>query len=260
MIGAYMAVEVFGGLRADIGLFPAFFMALLAAFLLGGVVGYFMEAYLIRPTYSRIFFQLVLTFGVALALTEIVIVRYGSDGIAPLNLDLASGEDSPLTGLIPGTRIQAYWVFMIVIGMTLMVSVQYLLQNTRTGIIIRAGVQDSEMVEALGVNVRLVFTVVFMLGAALASLGGAVASGFLPPTPLMGDIFLLQAIAVVIIGGLGSYSGTAVAAIVMGISGAVASHFAFVEFNSDALGSTALLAVLLVVLFIKPTGLFGRSH
>jgi branched-chain amino acid transport system permease protein len=76
----------------------------------------------------------------------------------------------------------------------------------------------------------------------------------------MGDVFLLQAVAVVIIGGLGSYSGTAVASIVMGIVGEVAGHFAFVNFSSDALGSTTVLAILLLVLYLKPTGLFGRAH
>ncbi|NJL95692.1 MAG: branched-chain amino acid ABC transporter permease [Anaerolineae bacterium] len=128
------------------------------------------------------------------------------------------------------------------------------------GIIIRAGVQDSEMVEALGVNVRLVFTLVFALGSAIAALGGAVASGFLPPTPTRGDEFLLKAVAVVIVGGLGSYSGTAIAAIVLGIVGAVISHFAFVELNAETLGDVSVLAILLLVLYVKPTGLFGRSH
>jgi branched-chain amino acid transport system permease protein len=149
---------------------------------------------------------------------------------------------------------------MIVIGVFMIFGVQYLLQNTRMGIIIRAGVQDSEMVESLGINVRLIFTLVFALGAAIASLGGAVASGFLAPHPELGDAFLLQAIAVVIVGGLGSYSGTAVAAFVLGITGSVASHFALVNYSSDALGSTTILIVLLMVLYIKPTGLFGKAH
>ena len=264
MVGAYAAVQVFGEIRdpdgINIGLYPAFLIALLAAGLLGGVLGFIMEYVLIRPTYSRPYFQLVLTFGVALAINEAVIAIYGTEGVARPDLSLASGSDSLLTGLIAGTRIRTYWVFMIIIGVLMMIGVQFLLQRTRIGIIIRAGVQDSEMVEALGVNVRLIFTIVFALGTAIAALGGAVASGFISPSPTMGDLFLLQAVAVVIIGGLGSYSGTAVASIVMGLTGAVASHFAFIEFNSDALGSTAVLAILLIALYIRPTGLFGRAH
>jgi len=265
MIGAYAAVEVFGALRPEnatssLELIPPYIIALLVATFIGAFLGFIIERFLIRPTYSRPLFQMVLTFGVGLALAELVISQYGTEGIAGLDLKLANDTDSIFTGVIEGTRIQAYWIFMIVIGLLMMLGVQYLLQNTRVGIIIRAGVQDSDMVEALGINVRLIFTIVFALGSAIASLGGAVSSGFLNPTPTIGDVFLLQAIAVIIVGGLGSYSGTAVAAIVLGIVGAVASHFAFVEFNSDALGPVAVLMILLVVLYVKPTGLFGRAH
>jgi branched-chain amino acid transport system permease protein len=260
MVGAYTAAQIFGDMRPMVGLYPAFLLGLMGAGLFGGLIGLGVESALIRPTYSRPLFQMVLTFGLALMMTEVVIARYGTEGIARLDLKLAAGKNSLLTGLIPGTRIQTYWVFMIISGLLMMAGVQYLLQNTRIGIIIRAGVQDSAMVEALGINVRRIFTGIFALGTAIAALGGAVASGFLAPNPAMGDVFLLQAIAVVIIGGMGSYSGTALSAIVLGIVGAVASHFAFVNFNSDALGSIFVLFILLVVLYIKPTGLFGRAH
>lgn len=259
MIGAYCAVNVFREVRGDSDamLYPAYFAALIAAFVLGGGVGALMEYFLIRPTYSRPLFQMVLTFGVALVIHEIIVALYGTQGIAQMNLKQMDGGNSLFTGLVSGTRIQAYWVVMIVIGVLMMIGVQYILQNTRIGIIIRAGVQDSEMVEALGINVRLIFTGVFALGAAIASLGGAVASGFLTPTPAMGDIFLLQAIAAVIVGGMGSYSGTAIASLVMGILGAVASHFALVDLNSEALGFSVVLMLLLAVLYVRPTGLFG---
>jgi branched-chain amino acid transport system permease protein len=264
MVGAYVAWEVFGDLSGwrdnSLGLASAFLLALIAATLAGMIVGFLMEILFIRPTYSRPFFQVVLTFGLALLLREIVITRYGAAPLANLDLRFPDGSSTILTGLFSGTKIQNYWLFMIVIGVLMIFGVQYLLQNTRIGIIIRAGVQDSEMVEALGINVRLIFTLVFALGAAIASLGGAVASGFLAPNPELGDTFLLQAIAVVIVGGLGSYSGTAVAAFVLGITGSVAAHFALVNYSSDALGSTTILIVLLIVLYIKPTGLFGKAH
>jgi branched-chain amino acid transport system permease protein len=264
MIGAYVAWQVFGDLRewrdSSVGLGAAFLIALLAATLMGAFLGLLMERVFIRPTYSRPFFQIVLTFGLALVLREGVISHYGPAGRSNLDLRFPDGSRTILTGLFPGTSIQNYWLFMILIGVIMIFGVQYMLRSTRIGIIIRAGVQDSEMVEALGINVRLIFTLVFMLGAAIAALGGAVASGFLSPNPDLGDTFLLRAIAVVIVGGLGSYSGTAVAAIVLGIVGSVASHFALVEFSSDALGSTAVFAILLFVLYIKPTGLFGRAH
>jgi branched-chain amino acid transport system permease protein len=264
MVGAYIAWQVYGDLDgwrdSSIGIGAAFLLALLAATVVGAILGFLTERVFIRPTYSRPFFQIVLTFGLALVLREAVIAQYGPAGRSNLALGFPDGSRTILTGLFPGTSIQNYWIFMILTGAIMIIVVQYMLQNTRIGIIIRAGVQDSEMVEALGVNVRLIFTLVFTLGAAIASLGGAVASGFLSPNPDLGDAFLLRAIAVVIVGGLGSYSGTAVAAIVLGIVGSVASHFALVEFSSDALGSTAVLVILLIVLYIKPTGLFGKAH
>lgn len=260
MIGAYVAVVLFPDLRSAVGLYPAFLIALGLAGAVGALLGFGMEVTLIRTTYSRPVFQMVLTFGVALFLTELVIAQYGTEGIASMNLRASDGSHSLITGLVSGTSIQSYWVLMIVIGFIMMIGVQYLLQNTRIGIIIRAGVQDSEMVEALGIDVRLIFTAVFALGTMLAALGGAVASGFLAPTPVIGDVFLLQAIAVVIVGGLGSYSGTSVAAIVIGITEAVISHFALVNYNSQALGGTAVLLLLIIVLYVKPTGLFGTSH
>ena len=149
---------------------------------------------------------------------------------------------------------------MIIMGVLMMIGVQLLLMRTRIGIIIRAGVQDSEMVEALGVNVRLVFTGVFSLGAAIAALGGVISGGFNRIDPLLGDAFLLQAIAVVIIGGLGSYMGTALAAIVVGITRQVAAYFSREQFNSDGLAPIAVLVLLCLTLLVKPSGLFGKDH
>lgn len=252
MVGAYVAFEIYGTL-GDLPLGLAFLLGLIGAAIVGALIGILTERFLIRPTYSRPFFQIVLTFGLALTLRELIVGEYGTESVGRIDLS----ESELLSGLISGTSIQNYWIFMIIIGVTLMIGVQYLLQNTRLGIIIRAGVQDSEMVEALGVNVRLVFTGVFALGASIAALGGAVAGGFLPLSPAMGDIFLLEAIAAVIVGGLGSFSGTAIAAIVLGITRGVAEYFFF---DAGALGLPTVLVILLIVLLIKPTGLFGRAH
>ncbi len=263
-VGAYITWAIYTSLNdwrdSAVGVSMALLLGLTAATLFGAVFGFAVERTLIRPTYSRPFFQIVLTFGLAEVIRRIIIARYGTEGRSNINLRLSDGSNTFLTGLFPGTSIQNYWIFMIVIGLIMMFGVQYLIQNTRIGIIIRAGVQDSEMVEALGINVRLIFTLVFALGSAVAALGGGVAIGFLPPTPALGDAFLLQAIAVVIVGGLGSYSGTAIAALVLGISGRIISHFAFVELNAEALGSSAVLMILILVLYVKPTGLFGQAH
>src|SRR5690606_37822322 len=93
------------------------------------------------------------------------------------------------------------------------------------GIIIRAGVEDSQIVEALGINVRAVFTLVFALGCAVAAFGGAIAAPFLGASIGLGNSFLLQAIAVVVLGGLGSYVGTAVGSLLVGLAVAVVANF-----------------------------------
>ena len=242
-------------------------LAGIAAIFAGTVAGIIMETVFIRPTYSRPFFQIVLTFGIALVVREAIIYRFGSVSQGTLNNYLTPalrGTFPPefLQGLLPNleTTIFNYWIFMIIMGVLMMVGVQLLLMRTRIGIIIRAGVQDSEMVEALGVNVRLVFTGVFTLGAAIAALGGVISGGFIAIDPLLGDLFLLQAIAVVIIGGLGSYVGTALAAIVVGITRQVAAYFSREQFNTDGLAPLAVLLLLCLTLIVKPSGLFGKDH
>ncbi len=244
-----------------------FGIAAVAAVFAGTLAGIVMETVFIRPTYVRPFFQIVLTFGIALVIRETVIYNYGvaTKGTLTAYLpNILQGTFPPafLRDVFPNlnTSIYNYWIFMIIMGLLMMVGVQILLMRTRIGIIIRAGVQDSEMVESLGVNVRLVFTGVFALGAGIAALGGVISAGFISIDPVMGDLFLLQAIAVVIIGGLGSYAGTSLAAVVVGLTRSVAGYFSREQFNTDGLAPIAVLVLLCLVLLVKPSGLFGKEH
>lgn len=245
-----------------------FGVAAIAAILAGSIAGIVMEIVFIRPTYVRPFFQIVLTFGLALVIREGIEYRYDIDPKGTLGgylPEFLQGTFPPayLRDLFPSdfeTTILNYWIFMIIMGLLMMIGVQLLLMRTRIGIIIRAGVQDSQMVEALGVNVRLVFTGVFALGAAIAAMGGIISAGFLNIDTTMGDLFLLQAIAVVIIGGLGSYAGTSLTAIVIGITRSVAAYFSRRQFNTDAPAPIVVLLLLCLVLYVKPSGLFGKEH
>ncbi|GIK64576.1 MAG: branched-chain amino acid ABC transporter permease [Chloroflexota bacterium] len=244
-----------------------FGIAATAAVFAGALAGVVMETVFIRPTYVRPFFQIVLTFGIALVVREVIIYKYGVAAKGTLAAHLPStlrGTFPPafLQDVFPNleTSISNYWIFMIMMGLLMMIGVQVLLMRSRIGIIIRAGVQDSEMVEALGVNVRLVFTAVFGLGAGIAAFGGIISAGFISINPVMGDLYLLQAIAVVIIGGLGSYAGTSIAAVVVGITRSVAEYFAGKQFNSTGLAPVAVLVLLCLILLVKPSGLFGKEH
>jgi branched-chain amino acid transport system permease protein len=149
---------------------------------------------------------------------------------------------------------------VIVIGAILIVTIMLLLRRTRVGIIIRAGVEDSTMVEALGINVRAVFTLVFALGCAVAAFGGAIAAPFLGASIGLGNLFLLSAIAVVILGGLGSYEGTAIASLLVGLAVATVAKFTTEYLNQPVWQSITPMILLMLVLLIRPSGLFGKEN
>src|SRR5690606_7475356 len=164
------------------------------------------------------------------------------------------------TFVLFGQQQSVYRLFIIGLGLAMMIGVFLLLNRTRIGIIIRAGVQDSEMVQALGINVRRVFTLVFLLGAALAGLGGIAIVPYQGATLEMGNQFLILAIVVVVIGGMGSYEGTAVASIVVGLTRAVAEQLSLEHFDAPVLAETSILLLMIAVLLVQPSGLFGREE
>jgi branched-chain amino acid transport system permease protein len=145
-----------------------------------------------------------------------------------------------------------------------------LLQRSRIGMIIRAGVQDSEMVEALGINVRQVFTLVFAFGVGLAVLGGVIAAPSMGLSPLMGESLLLQALIALAIGGLTSFPGAAAGSVLVGLLQQFIIKYGQIGINLPFMAepfkptpplvpaSTVLLMV--VILLLMPQGLFGRKE
>lgn len=255
MLGAYAGFAVYGALPEGTPLTVRFIAALIAATAAGGLLGGAVEIALLRPLYERPIFQIVLTLGLATAIEEAARTIYGPAGLIPIDppaaLDTTFG--------VFGGRFETYRLFIIIVGFLLMVSISLLLQRTRLGIIIRAGVQDSEMVEALGINVRRIFTLVFMLGTAIAALGGMTAAPFLGAYPNMGTQFLLTAVIVIVIGGMSSYEGTAIASILVGLTRATTEQLSLQYFNTPVLASVSILIFMVVVLLVRPTGLFGRE-
>jgi branched-chain amino acid transport system permease protein len=170
-----------------------------------------------------------------------------------------------------GSRIRSYnEIFIILVGVLVLIAVWLLLQRTRLGMIIRAGVQDSQMVEALGINVRQVFTLVFALGVALAALGGALAGPMLSVADDMGESFLLMALIALAIGGLTSFPGAAAGSVIVALLqqfivkyGQIGIHLPFLAAPLKPTppivpASTVLLMV--IILLILPQGLFGRKE
>lgn len=261
MIGSYVAYDIQhpGGLIDVTAALPdpnlRFVVAVLGAVLAGGLLGLILERGLLRPLYSRPVFQLVLTFGVSLVLVEIVRFIWST---TPYSWTATFGVREGFFELF-GQRFSTYRLFVVGMGFLLIIGIALLLQRTRIGIIIRAGVEDSEMVESLGINVRAVFTLVFTLGCAVAALGGAVAAPFLGASTSIGSTFLLQAIAVVVLGGMGSYVGTAVGSIMVGLAIAVAQDAA-IGTSFSILPSITPMLLLILILLVRPSGLFGSNR
>jgi branched-chain amino acid transport system permease protein len=262
-----------------------FFFAMTVTIVTGAALGGLIEVTLIRPLYDRPIYQLMLTLGLGVAGIELVQAIWGRPEFnMPKPAAFAgSGEGCPATSLadwlehgcstflLVGGRLRVYnEIFIIIIGLVVLVGVWILLQRSRLGMVIRAGVQDSEMVEALGIDVRRVFTFVFALGAALATLGGIVAAPSMGLSPLMGESLLLAALIALAIGGLTSFPGAAAGSLLVGLLQQFIIKYGQIGINLPFLdepfkptpplvpASTVLLMV--IILLILPQGLFGRRE
>src|SRR5579859_4792445 len=220
-----------------------FIVAIVVATLVGLALGVLLERVFLRPLYKRPIFQIVLTFGVAIVLAEAVKALYGT---TPYSWGLFGLRESSFA--LFGQTFSLYRLVVIVVGLALVGAVAVLLRRSRIGIFIRAGVEDSEMVEALGINVRAVFTLVFALGCAVAAFGGAIAAPFLGASPGLADQFLLAAIAVVALGGLGSYEGSAVGSVLVGLAVAVVASFATHYLNQPVWADITPMLLLTLIL------------
>ncbi len=228
------------------GNFP---LALLAAFVGTAVLGFLTDYFLLRFVKGVALSQVLLTLGLALALGDLGLVIWGGDPITVPVPDLLRG---PLRfGALAYPR---YRLFVFVIGVLLFVALSALLNRTRLGALIRAGVDDGEMVDALGIDIDRVFRWTFMLGASLAGLGGTLGGAFLTLYPGADGEILVFSLAVVIIGGLGSLTGAAVGSLLVGYL----ATFGQVLFPE--LAYFVIFGPMAVLLAFRPMGLFGRTR
>ena len=241
MLGAYAGIGV-------IGATGSFWVALLAAPLLVGIVGAVTEMATLRPIYDREpLYGLILTFGLALVFREGVRQIWGGDmrRILP-----------PFPGSTPilGMTYPNYRLFLLAMSAVVLLAIWLFFTRTRAGIIVRAAVQDSEMLDGLGVNVRRVFTLTFAASAALAALAGLLLAPVFTVYPQMGVEMILLAFIVVILGGMGSLGGSVVAAFIIGIAQSLFSLW----MNPQRV-AIAIFGIMIVVLIVRPRGLFGRE-
>ena len=248
-----------------------FVLSLLAGALIGAGLGAVVETSMIRPLYVRSRFLVLLTLGLAFVLKEVTQVLwdplayqmsrpplFSQPGKADNILAWFSGHNTTIN--IVGVTFPSYRLFIIALGVMMLIALGVLMNYSRLGMIIRAGVQDREMVEALGINVRRVFTLVFSLGTGLAALGGIGAAPFIPVEPAMGDRFLMQGFITVVIGGMGSYSGAAIGALLLGLARAFGDFTALKYHLSPAISEASTVIIMAVVLLVRPAGLFGKKE
>jgi len=268
MIGAYVAgivmVLLVGGATGQWGRILAFFGALVVVFVLVGGFGSLVEVGLIRKLYDRPpIAQILLTFGVALVIEEaarIVVLFYGLQPTSEWQEALGTKPAVLATRHTLGPlSIRGLALFEILLGFLTVVGIWAFLTRTRYGLFIRAGSEDAEMAQALGIDVRRVFTVVFALGAGIAGVAGAVLMWdqiWGANVPLAAET-LLPAFVVVIIGGLGTFRGTVVGALIVGMVDAVTTWWFINVVTWTWLPDVAVFLILVGMLIIKPQGLYG---
>lgn len=241
MLGAYAGLAVIAVTRS-------FWVALIVAPLLVGLLGIVTEVATLRPLYRREpLYGLILTFGLALIFREGARQIWGGDmrRILP-----------PVTGStsLLGMTYPNYRLFLLGASSVLLCGIWLFFTRTRAGILVRAAVQDAEMLDGLGVNVPRVFTLTFAGSAALAALAGLLLAPIFTVYPQMGVEMILLAFIVVILGGMGSMGGSVVAAVVIGIAQSLLTLW----MNPQRV-AIAIFAIMILVLIVRPRGFFGRE-
>jgi branched-chain amino acid transport system permease protein len=271
MLGAYLGgfvmVTLVGGGTPGVVRVLAFGVAVAVSFALLVAIGGALEVGLIRPIYDRPpLYQILLTFGLTLTLDElarIVVLFYGHQPISDWQAALGTKPVVLARTVDVGpVSVQGLALFEILFGVLTVAGVWAFLTQTRYGLFVRAGSEDGEMLQALGVDVRRVFTLVFALGTGIAGVAGVLLAwdpAWGASVPLAAET-LLPAFVVVIIGGLGTFRGTVVAALVVGVTDAAMTWWFQNYIAFTGLPQMMIFLILVVMLVIKPQGLYGVSE
>ncbi len=225
-----------------------FVLGILGAMAAVAVMGVVLDVGLLRFVSGFELREVLLTLGVAFVLNDLALVIWGGDTFTVPVPEALRGALHVGSLFYPKYRL-----FVLALGIVVFVALWLLMHRTRLGALIRAGVDDAEMVEAMGVNIRRVFLVTFMLGSALAGLGGTVGGAFLTLYPTADAEILVFSLAVVIIGGYGSLVGAAVGSLMVGLLNTV-GQVMFPE-----LAYFVIFGPMAAILAFRPLGLFGKA-
>jgi branched-chain amino acid transport system permease protein len=256
MLGAYIGATVFMSTGSFV---VAGLTTVLGTFLIGLIV----ERTALLAFYRRDHLDQVLaTFGLILVFNELVRIIWGAQ---PLYMRPPDGFTGTVTVL--GMTYPAYRFLVIVVGLAVAAALYAVIHHTRMGMLIRAGASNARMVSVLGVNIRLLNTLIFSLGAALAGLAGFMAGPILAVQPGMGDYVLIAVLVVIVIGGIGSIRGAFFGALIVGVVDTIGRTYlplllrqiadrATANTAGPALASLLMYLFMAIVLAIRPQGLF----
>lgn len=225
-----------------------FWPSLIVTVIIVAVLGILMEKFLLERVYGKELEQVLLTFGLAFIFADIVKWIWGSSPLTlpvPVNLDVSVN--------LGNMAFPAYRIFVIVIGCLLAVFLWYMENKTRIGAVIRAGVDDRDMLSALGINIKVVFTCIFALGAGLAGLSGVLGGPIMGMYVGIDSEILISSLIIVVVGGLGTWKGAFIGAILVGIVDTLGRVYL------PSLTMVMVFIIMIVVLLLKPNGLFGKG-
>lgn len=247
MVGAYFMVTLIERLpEHPLRFLVALLLAPIGVAILGGVI----EVGLLRRIYRRDpLMQLIVTFGLILIIGTLVLIVWGPDNKSVPRPDALAGSVRVL-----GQPFPSYYLLVLALAPVAAVALWFVFYRTRWGMLIRAATVDREMLGALGVNVSALYTQVFLFGSWLAGFGGALAAPTVAVALGMDGDVLITAFVVVVIGGLGSFAGSFISALLVG----ELQSFGILIF--PAVSIVLLFAIMAVVLIVRPWGLLGRPE
>ena len=254
--GAYVAASlagVFGGLLRSGsagGALLGMLLVAIGAMAATALLGWVFERLFVRPVYGNHLKQILITIGAMIIIEQLLLALWGTQ-----QMNLMLPEQVRGTFAFEGMAVERYRVVAVLLGLVLYVALQLLFNRTRIGLLIRAGVENREMVQALGYRIQRVFVGVFVAGAALAGLGGAMWGFYREQfTAAIGADLLVQLLIVVVIGGLGSVRGCFVGALLL----AMVQNY--VNFLVPDLALVSNVAVMVAVLLWRPRGLYAAGR
>lgn len=248
LLGGYVAYDVMG----RTGSFP---LAVLAAAGAVAVLGLATQQLLLRWNQGEELRQALVTIALSLVLADQMLARFGA---VPELMTLPGWLAGRVALRLYGLEYPLFRLFVLALALVIGVLLWVWIAKTRLGMTVRAGVDDRQMVAVLGINIQLVFAVAFVVGAALAGVGGAVGVAYAGIAPGEDAKFLLYSLVVVIVGGMGSLVGAAAGALLLGLVTSYSQIYLPSNWTNYSILLTFVLMV--VVLAVRPFGLFGRDE